>query len=120
MLRRPPGSTRTDTLVPYTTLFQATPVLLISCSPARCCGVPLPQLAYEGGVPPCSSSPASRTCCRLVQLEPLAVTSTDGTKAMLITPVQSFWGEKPRLRYTPGLIASLLLTITRVSPSGLA
>src|SRR3546814_3409643 len=81
MLRRPPGSTRTDTLVPYTTLFRSTPVLLISCSPARCCGVPLPQLAYEGGVPPCSSSPASRTCCRLVQREPLAVTSTDGTKA---------------------------------------
>src|SRR3546814_8188494 len=31
MIRRPPGSTRTDTLFPYTTLFRSAPSLYIMC-----------------------------------------------------------------------------------------
>src|SRR3546814_12966660 len=37
MIRRPPRSTRTDTLFPYTTLFRATGVLETICD--RCGGV---------------------------------------------------------------------------------
>src|SRR3546814_20017774 len=33
MIRRPPRSTRTDTLFPYTTLFRSTPAALVHLSP---------------------------------------------------------------------------------------
>src|SRR3546814_1044098 len=35
MIRRPPRSTRTDTLLPYTTLFRSKPAARIAC-PDRC------------------------------------------------------------------------------------
>src|SRR3546814_11560883 len=35
MIRRPPRSTRTDTLFPYTTLFRSDPLLFIESIPAR-------------------------------------------------------------------------------------
>src|SRR3546814_8459545 len=40
MIRRPPRSTRTDTLFPYTTLFRSSPATW--SSPRRCCG-PAPR-----------------------------------------------------------------------------
>src|SRR3546814_1008289 len=38
MIRRPPRSTRTDTLFPYTTLFRSQKAGKRSPSSARCCG----------------------------------------------------------------------------------
>src|SRR3546814_6565862 len=38
MIRRPPRSTRTDTLFPYTTLFRSKPAPIATCPPARCPG----------------------------------------------------------------------------------
>src|SRR3546814_1283556 len=35
MRRRPPGSTRSDTLIPYTTLFRSRPVIGVLNAPAR-------------------------------------------------------------------------------------
>src|SRR3546814_9695580 len=35
MIRRPPRSTRTDTLFPYTTLFRSLPLLNFECAPAK-------------------------------------------------------------------------------------
>src|SRR3546814_17204142 len=35
MIRRPPRSTRTDTLFPYTTLFRSTPASACTVAPAR-------------------------------------------------------------------------------------
>src|SRR3546814_597149 len=35
MIRRPPRSTRTDTLFPYTTLFRSAPLVLIDTRPAN-------------------------------------------------------------------------------------
>src|SRR3546814_18568391 len=35
MIRRPPRSTRTDTLFPYTTLFRSTPLEILEASIAR-------------------------------------------------------------------------------------
>src|SRR3546814_6120542 len=34
MIRRPPSSTRTDTLFPYTTLFRSLPAGAVACDPA--------------------------------------------------------------------------------------
>src|SRR3546814_11035606 len=49
MIRRPPRSTRTDTLFPYTTLFRSTVVILTArLGPA----VPQKELALEVGVNP--------------------------------------------------------------------
>src|SRR3546814_7432852 len=41
MIRRPPRSTRTDTLFPYTTLFRSTPHIPDPC--ASCMSVSLPE-----------------------------------------------------------------------------
>src|SRR3546814_16227944 len=51
MIRRPPISTRTDTLVPYTTLFRS----------AYCCrsSPPVPRPHRPRGSPPCPSSRGS-------------------------------------------------------------
>src|SRR3546814_4071902 len=38
MIRRPPRSTRTDTLFPYTTLFRSRPALLGNDTPEHRCG----------------------------------------------------------------------------------
>src|SRR3546814_7860068 len=35
MIRRPPRSTRTDTLFPYTTLFRSLPMIVISSTPMK-------------------------------------------------------------------------------------
>src|SRR3546814_19562897 len=46
MIRRPPRSTRTDTLVPYTTLFRSTANEVRSCLyPRLSCGNPRPATA---------------------------------------------------------------------------
>src|SRR3546814_6774160 len=51
MIRQPPRSTRTDTLVPYTTLFRSDPRKRLDCEqPGYCggqvCGLKLPE-AFE-------------------------------------------------------------------------
>src|SRR3546814_14827427 len=46
MLRRPPGSTRTDTLFPYTTLFRSCPGLEY-CSLANARSIPIAQRISE-------------------------------------------------------------------------
>src|SRR3546814_2290652 len=38
MIRRPPRSTRTDTLFPYTTLFRSRGGEVLGLEPVRCCG----------------------------------------------------------------------------------
>src|SRR3546814_2839920 len=54
MRRRPPGSTRTDTLFPYTTLFRSLLVDTVAQSVAQAGGRPLvavaPRLPYQGGL----------------------------------------------------------------------
>src|SRR3546814_14182430 len=52
MIRRPPRSTRTDTLVPYTTLFR---------SRADCAPAPRPADS-EPNLPPCLSHPDQKDC----------------------------------------------------------
>src|SRR3546814_19763230 len=53
MIRRPPRSTRTDTLFPYTTLFRSFPTLPGAATERRCvadsCGLPVLTLAVTGG-----------------------------------------------------------------------
>src|SRR3546814_8929441 len=44
MIRRPPRSTRTDTLFPYTTLFRSTPSLVMGA-----CSVNIPTIVVSGG-----------------------------------------------------------------------
>src|SRR3546814_5360485 len=65
MLRRPPRSTRTDTLLPYTTLFRSAPVRKVGrvCSARRCTCRPSTSHAKRSvrpatcirSVPSCSS-----------------------------------------------------------------
>src|SRR3546814_19509988 len=57
MIRRPPRSTRTDTLFPYTTLFRST---------ATACAVPWSRLAPNSRRPcrPCRRKPSTRTVGR--------------------------------------------------------
>src|SRR3546814_2116633 len=47
MRRRPPGSTRTDTLFPYTTLFRSALEILGLLNPARSVGDPVAALGNE-------------------------------------------------------------------------
>src|SRR3546814_3058219 len=64
MIRRPPRSTRTDTLFPYTTLFRS------SCRPRRSAGRArsAPTISWQGGR---SSAPISGTArrCRAFRSE---------------------------------------------------
>src|SRR3546814_16061402 len=48
MIRRPPRSTRTDTLFPYTTLFRSEPRLGLAMARERRSGAPLPAARFEG------------------------------------------------------------------------
>src|SRR3546814_12889686 len=54
MIRRPPRSTRTDTLFPYTTLFRSTARSSMRCSPstADCGGVMIGVDISEPNTPP--------------------------------------------------------------------
>lgn len=79
----------------YGTCCKAAPVARASISPARCCGVPLPQDANGSGLPGCAASSASS---RLRSALAAGVTNTDGTKATLMTAAKSRLGSKPRLR----------------------
>src|SRR3546814_2949705 len=58
MIRRPPRSTRTDTLVPYTTLFRSKPCWLgVPCESAGRSLAPRPTLPARGKRPPLPSLP---------------------------------------------------------------
>src|SRR3546814_12154305 len=48
MIRRPPRSTRTDTLLPYTTLFRSLSKARRSPSPTTAAGSSIPQCAVTG------------------------------------------------------------------------
>src|SRR3546814_4030995 len=54
MLRRPPRSTRTDTLFPYTTLFRSIDGLFIACAKPRNLSVTI--IANVAAAPPSASS----------------------------------------------------------------
>src|SRR3546814_6789225 len=56
MLRRPPRSTRTDTLLPYTTLFRSLASLLLVGALFGLFGA---QLAYAHGVPVAARAPTA-------------------------------------------------------------
>src|SRR3546814_10536584 len=47
MIRRPPRSTRTDTLVPYTTLFRSGPVMMLLLGESRVARRASPQSASD-------------------------------------------------------------------------
>src|SRR3546814_4821570 len=72
MIRRPPRSTRTDTLFPYTTLFRSHPSSCLRLSLARTANRPFRPLPgyhalHTGRRAPCGSKRASVTrpsCCR--------------------------------------------------------
>src|SRR3546814_4230005 len=49
MIRRPPRSTRTDTLFPYTTLFRSVPRINSTTSGLRLLGMIELPVAYSGG-----------------------------------------------------------------------
>src|SRR3546814_1694788 len=69
MIRRPPRSTRTDTLFPYTTLFRSTDAAGASSNrAATCCSTDLPEapsksataLAASAPIGPPNSAPPAR------------------------------------------------------------
>src|SRR3546814_8514311 len=69
MIRRPPRSTRTDTLFPYTTLFRSTRWRAGHPAPAHATGRPTDRSAARpGGLPAAASTRAIRGraahCCR--------------------------------------------------------
>src|SRR3546814_4067529 len=57
MIRRPPGSTRADTLFPYTTLFRSRPGNFPPCTLSK------HWRRAGASASPCSSRRASMTCC---------------------------------------------------------
>src|SRR3546814_660485 len=75
MIRRPPRSTRTDTLFPYTTLFRSEDKTLL-------------QIAAELGsdVPACLVSRTLMGTGRGVALEPRAMPDLSGTPLLLVNP----------------------------------
>src|SRR3546814_5813605 len=91
MIRRPPRSTRTDTLFPYTTLFRSSSGIIIRVSGVQ--------------VPPPLPSPTLRHCrtlsrfgAKVTKVAPMAFFVTRRTRAFLfrINPVQ-------RVQYGKGM-----------------
>src|SRR3546814_6986686 len=54
MIRRPPRSTRTDTLVPYTTLFRSLPCPVLQ----RCADIDGPGIGMDAGIDECYRRPS--------------------------------------------------------------
>src|SRR3546814_18771550 len=85
MIRRPPRSTRTDTLFPYTTLFRSLP---FGVAPAN--GAPFPTDSWNGR----NRSEAKRTKTMKADTHPeyhmITVKMTDGTEFQ----TRSTWGKE--------------------------
>src|SRR3546814_16031339 len=114
MIRRPPRSTRTDTLFPYTTLFRSTAEhyspggssshpLLMAQSRVRASSGGLEPKQLSGVTTPycgCGPSPTAAVCQNLASRNPWWTTSEHTTRLRAICPAvedgESHWPIFPR------------------------
>src|SRR3546814_2014054 len=82
MIRRPPRSTRTDTLFPYTTLFRSAGAwLLITLQPGVACTVVAPRILAVPGVTLCHA--LGGTVDLLVQVHPANAEEISGARDVI-------------------------------------
>src|SRR3546814_955227 len=87
MIRRPPGSTRTDTLLPYTTLFRSLPCSTVRRSFSKCI-ISVPHCGQLEGI--MVSSEDDRSCNSVITapaLSALTVMASVETLKKMLDPL---------------------------------